>query len=308
MKYTFKQFQADYPNDAACLAQIMKVQYGGFRLDCPGCSVNAYFHAMHKRRAFACQECGHHIYPCAGTIFEKSRTKLTHWFFAMYLMTSTRHGVAAKELERQIGCTYKTAWRMAHELRKLMAAADDTGPLSGTVEIDETLIGGVVRGPMKGKGSRGKSNKFTVMGMVERDGILRAGPVPNVKRRTLEPLIEKNIVPGSTIHTDELKSYQSLYGTYRHETVDHSKEEYVRYPNLRDFLEDRPWEAVHVNTLEGHWSLLKRAIRGTHVHVSGKHLWKYVSEFSYRRNFRNCHVTMFTRLVASFSLPRLQGS
>ena len=83
---------------------------------------------MTKRRAYACQECGHHIYPCAGTIFHKSRTKLTIWFFAMYLMTSTRHGVAAKEIERQTGVTYKCAWRICHELRKLMASADARRP------------------------------------------------------------------------------------------------------------------------------------------------------------------------------------
>ena len=99
---------------------------------------------MTKRRAYACQECGHHIYPAAGTIFHKSRTNLTKWFFAMYLMTSTRHGVAAKEVERQLGVTYKCAWRMCHELRKLMASADDKwgGPMSGHVEIDETFVGG----------------------------------------------------------------------------------------------------------------------------------------------------------------------
>src|SRR5579863_8368269 len=143
-EYTFKQFQAEYPNDAACLARIMEIQYGGDETHCPVCDKRMQFHPMGKRRAYACQGCGHHIYPCAGTIFHKSRTKLTVWFFAMYLMTSTRHGVAAKELQRQLGCTYKTAWRMAHELRKLMAAThfDDQEPLSGHVEIDETFVGG----------------------------------------------------------------------------------------------------------------------------------------------------------------------
>lgn len=147
MKYTFKQFQEQFPNDAACLLAIMNIQFGGTRITCPSCGVaEAQFHAMTTRKAFACQNCGHHIYPCAGTIFHKSSTKLTNWFFAMYLMTSTRHGVAAKELERQIGCTYKTAWRMAHELRKLMTSADGKGPLSGHIEIDETFIGGRNRG------------------------------------------------------------------------------------------------------------------------------------------------------------------
>ena len=104
----------------------MKTQFGGTRIDCPVCGVNSQFHAMGKRKAYACQECGHHIYPCAGTIFHKSSTPLTNWFFAMYLMTSTRHGVAAKELERQIGCTSKRlgAWRTncGSLWRRLMAA------------------------------------------------------------------------------------------------------------------------------------------------------------------------------------------
>ena len=141
-KYTFKQFQTQYPDDGACLDRIMQEQFSGTELECPGCAKVSKFHRMSERRGYACQKCGHHIYPCVGTVFEKSRTPLTAWFFAMYLMTSTRHGVAAKELQRQIGCTYKTAWRMASELRKLMAAADDHMPMSGHVEIDETLVGG----------------------------------------------------------------------------------------------------------------------------------------------------------------------
>jgi hypothetical protein len=289
MKYTFKQFQADYPNDAACLAAIMKVQYGGFRLDCPGCGVNAYFHAMHKRRAYACQECGHHIYPCAGTIFEKSRTKLTLWFFAMYLMTSTRHGVAAKELERQLGVTYKTAWRMAHELRKLMASADQTGPLSGHVEIDETHIGG--KQSRQERAKRG-TNKTIVFGMVERKGNLRAGPIHGTTLGELHYAIRNNVKPGSTITTDDWRGYNGLGSTYDHESVNHSEKEWVRGIH-------------HTNTIEGHWSQFKRAVRGTHVQISAKHMWKYVSEFSYRRNFRGCHLTMFNRLVGSFSMPRL---
>ena len=293
MKYTFKQFQTEYPDDAACLEAIMKVQFGGTRLDCPGCGVEAEFHAMTKRRAYACQECGHHIYPCAGTIFHKSRTKLTHWFFAMYLMTSTRHGVAAKELERQIGCTYKTAWRMAHELRKLMASADGRGLLSGHVEIDETLIGGRRRGEGPKNKRRGKT---IVMGMVERDGRILAGPVPDVSQFTLEPIVLKNVNRDAVISTDELRSYGDLGLSFKeHGTVAHSLKEYVRGMH-------------HTNTIEGHWSQLKRSIRGTHVHVSAKHLWKYVSEFSYRRNMRHSHSDMFNRLVVSLSLPRLADS
>jgi len=293
MSYTFKQFQAEYPDDAACLDKILDIQYGGHEFDCPGCGAASKFHRIAKRRAYACQHCGHHVYPCVGTPFEKSRTPLTSWFFAMYLMTSTRHGVAARELQRQLGVTYKTAWRISHELRKLMASADDHGPLSGWVEADETYIGGRQRGHRTKK----DSNKTIVMGMVERDGIVRAGPVPNVRKATLQRVILTNVQRGSVLITDELRSYDTLKkdGPYQHYRVNHSAGEYV-------------WETIHTNTIEGYWSRLKNSIRGTHVHVSGKHLWKYVSEFSFRYNMRKSPELMFDRLVDAFALPRLTES
>lgn len=287
MQYTIKQFRAEYPSDEACLDKIMELRYGGKELDCPACKKPSKFHRIKKRRAYACQNCGHHIFPCVGTPFEKSRTPLSDWFFAMYLMTSTRHGVAAKELERQIGCTYKTAWRMAHELRKLMANADKHGPLSGHVEIDETMVGG--RKP--GKRGRGSENKTVVFGMVERDGTVRAGPVPNVKRATLQPIIQHNIKKGSTISSDEFLTYQNLSKlSYKHGVVNHSAREYAKGEH-------------HVNSMEGFWSRLKNSIRGTHVHVSSHHLWKYVSEFSYRYNMRKQPEAIFPSLVSSLSLP-----
>jgi transposase len=241
------------------------------------------------RRAYACQGCGHHIYPCAGTIFHKSRTKLTVWFFAMYLMTSTRHGVAAKEIERQSGVTYKCAWRIFHERRKLMAQADNNrgGPLSGHVEIDETILGG--RRPK----ARKWENKTVIMGLVERDGRIVAGPVPDQTTYTLEGIVTDNVAPGTTISTDDLSAYRDLKRSgYDHETVNHSAKEYVRGVH-------------HVNTLESHWSLFQRAVKGTHVHISSQHAWKYVAEFSYRRNMRHSHWAMFNLLVRAFSLPRL---
>jgi transposase len=200
---TFKQFQAVYPDDAACLAKLMEVNYGGTEIICPGCGADTKFHPLSKRRAFVCQLCGHHVYPAADTIFHKSRTNLTKWFFAMYLMTSTRHGVAAKEIERQIGVTYKCAWRMCHELRKLMASADYRGPLGGPgkhVEIDETYVGG----KQKRRVQRAiGTNKTTVLGMVERDGRIRAAPIPDAWLNTIEPVVRANVARGSTVSTDE---------------------------------------------------------------------------------------------------------
>lgn len=291
-EYTFKDFQAEYPTDDACLARIMVEQYGGTKITCPGCGADSQFSRMTNRKAYACQWCGHHIYPCAGTIFHKSRTPLTVWFFAMYLMTSTRHGVAAKEIERQTGVTYKCAWRICHELRKLMAAADSHTPLEGHIEIDETVIGG--HQTHKERNTHG-TNKSIVMGMVERnDGRVRAAPIPDVTRATIEPIVIANVKPGSLVTTDEAPAYADLRGaSYAHGAINHKAKEYVRGQR-------------HTNTIEGHWSQLKRSIRGTHVHVSPKHLWKYVSEFSYRRNMRHSHALMFDHLVVSVSLPHLQ--
>lgn len=289
MKYTFKQFKAEYPDDGACLDKIMERRYGGTECVCPGCGKQSKFHRITKRRAYACQLCGHHVYPCVGTPFEKSRTALTHWFFAMYMFTSSRHGVAAKELQRQLGVTYKCAWRIAHELRKLMAASDNWGPMGGHVEVDETWIGG------KTKVSRGRGlkKKTIVMGIVERGGILRAGPVPTTKMTTVEPIIASHVKPGTVISTDENPSYSDLWrGAYEHGVVNHSAKEYVRGIH-------------HTNTIEGYWSQLKRSIRGTHIHVSSKHLWKYVSEFSYRYNMRSTPALMFYGLISGLSQPRL---
>lgn len=293
MRYTIKEFRSEFPNDDACLDRVMDIRFGGRRFTCPGCNKPSQFHRIANRRAYACQLCGHHVYPCAGTIFEKSRTPLSDWFFVMYLMTSTRHGVAAKEVERQLGCTYKTAWRMCHELRKLMAASDDHGPMSGHIEVDETYVGG------RQKGVRGTEGKTIVFGIKEREGTVRAGPVPDVKRRTLQPIIARNVQRGSIISSDELKTYASLKGFgYRHGAVNHSAEEWSVYDWRMDALH-------HVNSLEGYWSQLKRSIRGTHVHVSAKHLWKYVSEFSYRHNHRKAPALMFHRLLAGLARPRL---
>jgi transposase len=287
MRYTFKQFQRDFPDDAACLNAIMTRRYGGTEIICPGCEQETRFYRMTSRRAYACQRCGHHIYPCVGTPFEKSRTPLTLWFFAMYLFTSTRHGVAAKELQRQLGVTYKTAWRMAHELRKLMAAADNLEPLSGIVEADETYIGG------KRPQERRNENKTALFGMVERGGAVRAGPVKRIAQATIHPHILRNVQRGSILITDESNVYGDLQrAPYTRYSVNHSLKEYVR-------------GQIHTNSVEGYWSRLKNSINGTHVHVSGKHLWKYTAEFSFRYNMRKQPWAMFDRLVWAFALPRL---
>ena len=149
--YTLLEFQAEYPDNDTCLEKIMQIRYGSNPI-CGNCDRETKYHRITGRRAYACQFCGAHVYPCVGTPFEKSSTDLYKWFYAMYLFTTTRHGVPAKELERQLGVTYKCAWRMAHEIRKLMATLD-VSSLLGEVEVDETYVGGSA-GEQEGAGLR----------------------------------------------------------------------------------------------------------------------------------------------------------
>lgn len=291
-KFTFKQFQALYPDDDACLQAVFDRKRSADDA-CPGCGVlGAKFHKITGRRAYACQECGHHFYPCVGTPFEKSSTPLTLWFHAMYLMTSTRNGVSAKELQRQLGVTYKCAWRIGHQLRLLMSARDEAtnpGPLSGHVEMDETYVGGRLR-EFKGHGKGAYlANKTTVFGMVERGGIVRAKVVPNERRETLLPIIKSNVMFGSTVSTDSARAYKTLnQNWYNHGAVNHDIDQWKN-------------GIFCTNAIEGFWAHLKKGLKSTHVYVSPQHLQKYVGEFSFRYNNRHEPAAMFDRLVRQIS-------
>ena len=296
MKYTLKQFQKDFPTDDVCLDTIMAIRYRDNI--CPKCQRETKFHRLTGRKQYSCQYCGHHVAPCAGTIFEKSSTSLRDWFYAMYLFTSTRHGVPAKELERQLGVTYKTAWRMTHKLRELMQLADDHAPFGGHIEIDETYLGGRYRGKRRKGFKPGDpgNHKTTVFGMLERGGSVKTGIVENVQRKTLQPYIDKHALWGSTISTDEAGQYYFLGGiSYKHGVVNHKREQYRN--------------GIHyTNSIEGYWSRLKNSIRGTHIHVSKKYLNKYLAEFAYRYNHRKDPATaIFYRLLGGLVKPYEAG-
>lgn len=289
-KYTFKEFQAQYKDDDACLDAVLARRYGSAEA-CPHCGVLGKLTRIQGRRAYACKE-GCHIYPCAGTIFEHSSTPLSLWFHAMYLMTATRNGVSAKELQRQLGVTYKCAWRIGHQLRDLMSARDkanNPSPAEGHFEIDETYVGGV----RKGKGRRYVGNKTTVMGIVKRGGEFKGEVVPNNKADTLIPIVMDKVLPGSIINTDTLSAYQCLNSLgYHHVALNHTDEQWAIGVH-------------HTNRIEGFWSHLKRGISSTHVSVSRKHLQRYVDEFGFRYNNRQAPAEMFKRMLAQVSsLPK----
>lgn len=281
------QFFKQFPDDETCLQHLFNVRFGqGF--ECPSCGRASKWFRIKAERAYSCQFCGHHLHPTVGTPFEATRTPLQMWFYAIYLFTTTRNGVAAKELQRQLGVTYKTAWRMAGLIREHMATVDGDEMLGGSgqiVEIDETLIGGSV----EGKGSGYKGNKTAVVGLMERGGNVVTKVVTSRHRAPMERIVLDTVQPGSTVATDEFGSYRRLDTLgFDHVTVRHNKGQYTT-PN-----------GGGVNSIEGFWAQLKRSINGTHIHVSSKHLWKYAKEAEYRFNRRDCASMMLPELLSNF--------
>lgn len=288
MKFTIQHFRKRFPTDDACLEELMRLRYGETS-DCPDCHKAIKFHRVRGRRCYECQWCGYQVYPTQGTPFEKTTTPLSSWFYVIYLMTATRSGVSAKEVERQLGVTYKCAWRMCHQIRLLMGMNGGM-KLSGHVEADETYIGGKTKG---GKRGRGAENKTVVFGMLERGGDVKSKVVPNAGSIALHGHIVENIEPKSTISTDEWVAYKKLNQMgFNHGTVNHGAKEWVRGEH-------------HTNSIEGFWSRLKLSIRGTHVHVSRKHLQKYVDEFAFRYNNRAEPALMFDAALSSMKRQRL---
>jgi len=288
---TLRQFQDRFPTEESCLDHLMRVRYGD-RHDCQGCGKSAHYYRVNNRRSYACEYCGYQVYPTAGTPFDRTRTPLRDWFYVMFQFVSSRNGVAAKEVERQLGVTYKTAWRMCHEIRKYMALVDGSDPLGGlgkTVQIDETFVGGR-RAMGKVKGRQPFANKTAVFGMLEVGGDIIMQVVPDRRSATLLPIIRETVKQASTIHTDEHLPYSGLgMMGFRHQSVNHGREEYVSRKT-----------GATVNAIEGFWAQLKRGINGTHIHVSAKHLPKYLGEFEFRHNRRDRPETMLTELLVSF--------
>jgi transposase-like protein len=281
-KFTVQQFQDKFPDDTVCLDEFFKQRYGDLEC-CPECLKPFKYYRYKNRKLYSCAFCGNDIAPLADTIFHKSSTSLKTWFFAIFLFTHSKNGVSAKELQRQLGVTYKTAWRIAKQIRQLFSPDDD--PLCDEVEVDETYMGG----KRKGKRGRGAANKTPVIGIIERGGKVKASVSVDTKLRTIQPLINANVKKGSTVYTDEYRSYTrvSLNG-FKHQKVKHGKGQYV----IGD---------AHTNTIEGFWSQLKRSINGTYHSVSPKYLQHYVNEFAYRYNRRDSEEPLFHSMVATAS-------
>lgn len=300
-KYTIRQFNEEFPDDKTCLDYLMNAQWP-YGVTCANCQRITRHYYIEGRKGYSCStpQCGHYVFPTAGTIFHKSATPLRLWFYAIFLMASTRCGISAKQLERELGVTYKTAWRMFHQIRKLLARDGGSGPLSGEVEADETYIGGEEKNKHEWKrqqGAQGRSvkTKTPTFGLAHREGDLMAQVVPNVQARTVLPIIWKNVpaYEGHSIYTDELASYSPLVKLgYDHQCVAHGQGEYVR-------------GNIHTNTLEGFWSLVKRGISGVYHAVSPDYLQAYIDEYSFRYNHRESRVPMFRLILNRAALVQV---
>jgi transposase-like protein len=228
------------------------------------------------------QHCGHHVHPTADSIFHKSPTPLTIWFYAIYLMAQTRCGISAKQIQRETGVTYKTAWRMFKQIRSMLND-EKSGPIGGfsrKVEMDETYYGST----SKGKRGRG-TDKTPVVGMVQRKGQVRAFVAADVKADTLHGLIKEHVLPRTVVFTDEFRSYNAIGARgYTHQRINHSENIYVSGD-------------VHTNTIEGFWSLIKTGIRGVYHSVSRHYLQTYLNEYSFRYNRRFDVQPMFLSIL-----------
>jgi transposase len=285
-EFSVRAFFKRFPDDDACLDHVMTIRYG-MRGHCPHCGVETTFHRIEKRKAFSGAACGCHIYPCAGTIFQDSRTPLQIWFYAIYLFVTTRHGVSGKELQRQLGVTYKTAWRMGQQIRDLMAKADGFQMLAGHVEADEAYVGG--RRP--GKRGRGADGKTIVMGIKERGGRMTTAVIPDVKKPTLRAVVNERVEKGAIVSTDELYSYGLLNGDgYKHGAVKHGAKEWTAYDYVEKVFH-------HTNNVESFWKLFKASVRSTHIHVSTQHMQRYLGEFTFRQNHRDRVNLMFDLII-----------
>lgn len=304
--FTLTEFRKHYNTDAACLDKIFQLRYGKLEA-CPECQCVAKWRRITTRRCYQCTSCYAQFYPTAGTPFEKTRTPLADWFYIIYLFTTTRNGVAAKEIERQLGVTYKCAFRMGHCIRALIGGMD-TEILKGFVEFDESYSGGAFKNKSKQKRkeirdnqeryidrkgierirNRNTDGKASVFAMVERGGKVIAYTVPKITKATVFTLATKHIDKNAIVSTDESRLYDDLGSIgFEHGRVLHAVEQY------RNGM-------FCTNTIEGYFSQLKRTIKGTHLHVSEEYLQNYINECSFRYNNRKTPNQMFDAIIGNF--------
>ncbi len=223
-----------------------------------------------------CGSCRKQFTVTVGTIFEDSHVPIHKWLMAIHLICASKKGMSAHQLHRMLGVTYKSAWFMAHRIRYAMTQQSPKRQLNGSVEVDETYVGGKVLG----KGIfKARANKIPVVSLVERQGSVRSFQVDQVNSSNIWPLLKQHIDGSSRLYTDDSPLYLSAKKRFAsHDVIKHNSGQYSRKENGR---------SIHTNTVEGFFSLLKRGIFGVYHHVGKRHLHRYLSEFDFRYNARD---------------------
>jgi transposase-like protein len=297
---TFMEFLKKFPTGKAVIDYFVDVRYEGI-LTCPHCGATSGVYRHRKRvRYCECSSCNNSFSVFRGTIFEDTKLDIRKWFYAINIFLNDKKGVSACNLQRELGGSYRTSWRMLHQIRAAMGHEDTFKVFSKEVEVDETYVGGK---PRIGTSRRGRgTSKVPVIGIIERETKqIRAKAVilPNdVGRDLLKlfliPFVKKVTVEGATVITDDFKGYLSLDDddeNYTHKSVNHSAKEYS------------DGNGTHTNNVENFWSILKRSIIGVYHKTSPKYLHRYVNEACYRRNNRH-NMSAFNRLLKQSVMPQ----
>jgi transposase-like protein len=274
---TLQQAVQYFKDEQTCIDTVASLRWPNGPV-CPRCEHKEHYYLATQKR-WKCKKCGKQFSVKQGTIFEDSPIGLDKWLVAIWMVANCKNGISSYEVHRAIGVTQKSAWFMLHRIRLAMQTNSlvKLGGPGSEVEVDETYIGGRSRNMHKEVRKRrikmnGPGDKTAVLGMIERGGVVRALVAPNVRKTHLQGEVRKHVDAGSTVYTDALLSYKGLDGDYIHKTIDHA----VKYVS----------GAVHTNTLENYWSLLKRGLKGTYISVEPFHLFRYLDEQSFRYNHR----------------------
>lgn len=243
---------------------------------CPHCGFERVYQFSNNENLYKCASCRKKFTVKVGTIFEDSPLQIRKWFIAIWMITSHKKGISSLQLSKDIGVTQKTAWFVLNRLRFATNTKSFNEPLKNIVEVDETYLGGKERNKhlskrMENTQGRSTKSKTPVLGLVERNGKIKAFKIDDVQRQTIQSKIVENVVFGSKIMTDEYRSYRKLGMAYKHDFIAHSVFQYVN-------------NDCHTNTIEGFFSLLKRSILGIYHHISPKHIERYLFENTFRYN------------------------
>ena len=280
-----------FDTDEKCREILVRLRWPA-GVECPRCKMPAVELATAKQ-LFYCKDCNYQFTVTAATIFNDSHLPLQKWFLATLLLCEARKGMSANQIKRTLGVSYKTAWYLCHRIRAAMKEADQT-MLDGTVEMDETYVGGKNRGG--GQGAR-LANKEVVIGLRQRNGDLRFFHAQDAKSGTLAKYIRENISTDvEVLITDSFPAYKNAVGDADHKTVNHLAGEYVRYEN---------GACVTTNTVESAFSLLKRGIMGSWHKISAKHLPAYLDEMTFRFNRRKSSTLFLDTLRHMVTAPVL---